>query len=85
MSNGTQLSLSLIVLPVRPETRWWLTIAVVFVLSLPAVTPRLYASDEIQYFVYLRSMWFDHDLSFDNDYRYFYDRGIAQGARDSLQ
>ena len=81
MSNGTQLSLSLIVLPVRPETRWWLTIAVVFVLSLPAVTPRLYSSDEIQYFVYLRSMWFDHDLSFDNDYRYFYDRGIAQGAR----
>src|SRR5579859_5657305 len=46
-------------------------------LSLPAVTPRIYSSDEIQYFAFLRSLWFDHDLSFDNEYRYFYDRGIA--------
>ena len=37
----------------------------------------MYASDEIQYFAYLRSLWFDQDLSFDNEYRYFYDRGIA--------
>ena len=51
-----------------------------FLLSLPAVTPRLYASDEIEYFAYLRSLWFDHDISFDNEYRYFYDHGIAQGA-----
>jgi hypothetical protein len=42
------------------------------------VTPRIYSSDEIQYFAYLRSLWFDHDLSFDNEYRYFYDRGIAR-------
>ena len=48
------------------------------VVSLPAVTPRLYASDEIQYFAYLRSMWFDGDLSFENEYRYFYDREIAR-------
>ena len=41
------------------------------------MTPRLYASDEIQYFAYLRSLWFDQDLSFDNEYRYFHDRGIA--------
>jgi hypothetical protein len=53
----------------------------VFLLSLPAVTVRLYASDEIEYFSYLRSVWFDHDLSFDNEYRYFYDRGIGRGAR----
>ena len=50
----------------------------VFVLSLPAVTPRIYASDEIQYFAYLRSLWFDHDVSFENEYQYFYDRGIAR-------
>ena len=55
-----------------------LLLAVVFVLSLPAVTPRLYSSDEIQYFSYLRSMWFDRDLDFENEYQYFYDRGIAR-------
>src|SRR5215203_4296465 len=60
--------------------RWALLIAV-FVLSLPAVTVRFYASDEVEYFAYLRSMWFDGDLSFDNEYRYFYDRGIARGWR----
>jgi hypothetical protein len=49
-----------------------------FVLSLPAVTPRIYSSDEIQYFAYLRSLWFDHDVSFENEYRYFYDRGISR-------
>jgi len=42
------------------------------------VTPRLYASDEIEYFAFLRSIWFDRDLSFDNEYRYFYERGIAR-------
>ena len=61
------------------QGRWleWLP-ALLFVLSLPAVTPRLYAADEIEYFAYLRSVWFDGDLSFDNEYRYFYDRGIAR-------
>jgi len=49
-----------------------------FLCSLPAVTPRLYSSDEIEYFSYLRSLWFDHDVSFENEYRYFYDRDIAR-------
>jgi hypothetical protein len=49
-----------------------------FVLSLPAVTPRIYSSDEIEYFSYLRSIWFDHDVSFENEYQYFYHRGIAR-------
>ena len=61
-----------------PARRQWILLAVVFVLSLPAVTPRLYSSDEIQYFSYLRSMWFDRDLDFENEYQYFYDRGIAR-------
>ncbi len=50
-----------------------------FVLSLPAVTPRIYASDEIQYFSYLRSLWFDHDVSFENEYQHFYDLNIGRG------
>jgi hypothetical protein len=55
----------------------WLVI-LVFVISLPAVTTRIYASDEIQYFAYLRSLWFDRDVSFDNEYRHFYDAGVAR-------
>ena len=49
-------------------------------MSLPAVTARLYSSDEVQYFSYLRSLYFDRDVSFENEYRYFYDRNIAQSG-----
>ena len=55
-------------------------LAIAFLISLPAITPRIYASDEIQYFAYLRSLWFDRDLSFDNEYRAFYDQGIGATA-----
>jgi hypothetical protein len=61
-----------------PARRQWIVLVCLFVLSLPAVTPRIYSSDEIQYFAFLRSLWFDRDLSFENEYRYFYDRGIAR-------
>ena len=57
--------------------RTWPVLALVFVLSLPAVTARIYASDEIEYFAFLRSLWFDHDLSFDDEYRHFYESGVA--------
>jgi hypothetical protein len=74
-------------MPLGPETapaaalvrrREVLALALVFALSLPAATPRIYASDEIQYFAWLRSLWFDGDVSFENEYRYFFDRGIAR-------
>lgn len=74
-----------------PVTWWWAVeprrpgatqfpwlLLLVFLISLPAVTTRIYASDEIQYFAYLRSLWFDRDVSFDNEYRYFHDAGIAR-------
>lgn len=38
----------------------------------------MYASDEVEYFVFLRSLWFDHDVSFENDYRHIYESGIAR-------
>jgi hypothetical protein len=66
--------------PVASVPRWWTSprlLVVLFVLSLPAVTSRIYASDEVQYFSYLRSIWFDHDVSFENEYQHFYDAGIA--------
>src|ERR1017187_10035567 len=50
----------------------------IFVLSLPAGTTRIYASDEIEHFAWLHSLIFDHDVSFENEYRYFYDAGIAK-------
>lgn len=62
----------------RSDQRRWALLIGLFLLSLPAVTTRLYSSDEIQYFSYLRSLWFDRDLSFENEYRYFYERGIAR-------
>src|SRR3954468_24157019 len=51
---------------------------VLFTASLPAVTARLYSSDEVQYFSYLRSLWFDHDVSFENEYQHYWDVGIAR-------
>lgn len=61
-------------------TRRELTLlAVAFAISLPAVTPRIYASDEIQYFSYLRSLWFDRDVSFENEYRHFYEQNVGRG------
>lgn len=71
-----------------PSPPWhglvWLLAA--FLLSLPAVTPRIYASDEVQYFAYLRSLWFDRDVSFGNEYRHFYETGAVRsdGFRETF-
>jgi hypothetical protein len=62
----------------RGYRRDLLCLVVLFALSLPLVTTRIYASDEVQYFSYLRSLWFDHDLSFENEYRHFYDSGVTR-------
>jgi hypothetical protein len=45
-----------------------------FVVMLPLVTPKIRASDEIQYFSHLRSLVFDRDLDFANEYQHFYDQ-----------
>ncbi len=46
--------------------------------TLPGVTRRIYASDEVQYVAFLRSLWFDRDVSFDNEYRQFYANGTTR-------
>lgn len=51
-----------------------------FLLTLPLVTTRIYASDEVQYFAWLRSLAFDRDVDFENEYQYFYDAGVARGT-----
>ena len=53
-------------------------LAAAFVITLPLITPRIYASDEVQYFAYLRSLWFDQDVSFENEYQHFWDANIAR-------
>lgn len=53
--------------------------ALAALVTLPAVTARIYASDEVQYFAFLRSLAFDGDLSFQNEYEHFH-AGGAGGA-----
>ncbi|MCL5256388.1 MAG: glycosyltransferase family 39 protein [Chloroflexi bacterium] len=58
---------------IRSMDRGLLVLVVFFVLLLPAVTTRIYGADEIQYFSYLRSFWFDQNLDFTNEYMHFYE------------
>jgi hypothetical protein len=51
--------------------RGLLALIVVFAVLLPISTPRIYATDEVQYYVYLRSLYFDGDLDFRNEYEHF--------------
>ena len=60
--------------PSRPLRGMWALI-LVFLISLPAVTTRINASDEIQFFSWLHSWTFDRDADFDNEYRYFFNVG----------
>jgi len=54
-------------------TTWLVVLA--FLISLPAVTTRINASDEIQFFAWLHSWTFDRDVDFENEYRYFFEAG----------
>jgi hypothetical protein len=56
-----------------------LVVLLVFVLLLPISTPRIYATDEVQYYAYVRSLYFDHDLDFSNEYQHFADEGMTNG------
>jgi hypothetical protein len=53
-----------------------LVFVLLFALSLPAITHRLNASDEVQFFAWLRSWSFDRDADFANEYRHFYDGAL---------
>ncbi len=63
-------------------------LALVFLLCLPLVTPRLRGADEIEYFAYLPSLVFDRDLEFGDEYRHFYEQdpqGLALFAGTFLE
>jgi hypothetical protein len=57
----------------------YLVIVGVFVLLLPLSTPRIYATDEVQYYAYVRSLSFDGDLDFRNEYEHFARLGEQHG------
>ena len=59
--------------PAPSSGRARLALFLAFLLMLPAVTARLNASDEIEFFAWLRSWVFDRDVDFENEYRYFHD------------
>ena len=64
----------------------WISLLILFVLTLPLVTPRIYATDSVEYFAYLPSLLFDGDLDFTNEYTYFHllnpNAGIKEGFLD---
>jgi hypothetical protein len=67
--------------------RYGALLAALLLLTLPLVTPRVYASDEVQYFAYLHSWWFDRDLDFTNEYTHFitlYPDSLAGFKRTNL-
>ena len=57
-----------------------LVIVALFVLLIPAITPRLNASDEVEFFAWLRSWAFDRDADFTNEYEHFYASGPLHHA-----
>lgn len=59
-------------------------LGVLFVLSLVVSLPRVYATDEVQYYAWLRSVWFDGDVDFANEYTKFAQLNPNSGINDSI-
>ena len=60
------------------KDRYRASLLVLALALAPLTTLRLYAADEIEYFAYLRSWVFDHDLDFTDEYHWFVDRDPAE-------
>ncbi len=65
-------------LPAWLSDRYRNILFLLFIGLAPLTTLRLYAVDEIENFVYLRSAVFDHDLNFADEYGWFVDRDPVQ-------
>lgn len=59
-------------------------LGVLFVLSLIVSLPRVYATDEVQYYAWLRSVWFDGDVDFANEYSTFAQLNPNSGITESI-
>ncbi len=56
-----------------------------YLLTLPLVTHDIRAADEIEYFAYVRSLAFDRDLDFGNEYQHFFDRAPEKYTRSGFK
>ncbi len=70
--------------PIRRWDRGLLVLLLTFTLLLPLFTPRLYATDSVQYYAYLRSLFFDGDLDFANEYARFHELNPGAGVAGAL-
>ncbi|MBC8078488.1 MAG: hypothetical protein H7Y32_20590 [Chloroflexales bacterium] len=61
-----------------------LVLLAIFGALVPLSNPRVYAVDEVGYFVYLRSLRFDGDLNFENEYRALDARNPRSGIAAAL-
>lgn len=52
----------------------WGILWILGLVSLVLFTPRIYGADEIKYFAPLRSLYFDGDLHYENEYAWFIER-----------
>lgn len=59
-------------------------LGVLFFFSIAVSLPRVYATDEVQYYAWIRSVWFDHDVNFENEYRTFATLNPKSGITESL-
>jgi hypothetical protein len=59
-------------------------LGVLFIFTLAGSFPRVYATDEVQYYAWVRSLWFDHDVDFANEYRFFAEKNPNAGIATSL-
>jgi hypothetical protein len=84
MSIATSLSQAIRLRWLAGGLRDYLIVVLVFLLLLPLSLPRIYATDEVQYYAYLRSLYFDGDLSFANEYRHFATQNPNSGIEEAL-
>jgi hypothetical protein len=59
-------------------------LGVLMLICLAGALPRVYATDEVQYYAWLRSAWFDHDVNFANEYTHFASMNPQAGIDKSL-
>ncbi len=61
-----------------------IVLGVVMLICLAVSLPRVYATDEVQYYAWVRSLWFDHDVNFRNEYQTFAQLNPKSGIDTSL-
>lgn len=61
-----------------------LVLGVIMCICLIGSLSRIYATDEVQYYAWVRSLWKDHDVNFQNEYETFAHLNPESGIQRSL-